>query len=214
MSEFNFTENEIKEGNNLFKKEVKFTFGVPKLDILPDMEAPEIALAGRSNVGKSSLINLICNRKSLARTSNTPGRTRELNYFEVSDGRFNLVDMPGYGYAKMSKSDAVFMNRVVRAYLQGRVNLRRVFLLIDVRHGIKKNDEEILEMLNIYGVSYNIVLTKCDKIGKEKVQRVKQSILERTKKMAAASPEVICTSVLKREGIEDIRALIYRAVNY
>lgn len=214
MSDYNFTEDELFFGGELFKKEVKFTFGVPKLDILPEMNAPEIALAGRSNVGKSSLINLICNRKSLARTSNTPGRTRELNYFEVADGKFNLVDMPGYGYAKMSKSDAVFMNRVVRGYLQGRVNLRRVFLLVDVRHGIKKNDEEIIEMLNIYGVSYNIVLTKCDKISNEKVQKVREDVLKRTQKMAAASPEIICTSVLKRKGIDELRALIFRAVNY
>ena len=166
-----FTDAQIEDGRLLFARQVDFMLSVVNLNQLPITDRPEICFAGRSNVGKSSLINALTNRKGIARASNTPGRTRELNYFNV-DERLNLVDLPGYGYARASKTDIANWTRLTRAFLRGRAELRRVFLLIDSRHGIKPTDIELMEMLDEAAVTYQLVLTKIDKIKKTELDKV------------------------------------------
>jgi GTP-binding protein len=198
-----------------------FIRGVPAMKFLPPEGPPEIAFAGRSNVGKSSLINALVSRKGLARTSNTPGRTQELNYF-VPDGYTGdagdlppmaLVDMPGYGYAQAPKSQVDAWTRLVFDYLKGRVTLKRVYLLIDARHGIKKNDEEVMDLLDKAAVSYQIVLTKTDKIKEAGVPRLVAETLERIRKRPAAYPFVIATSSEKSNGLDELREAIEVAVS-
>ena len=180
-----FTDAQIEDGRLLFAREVLFMLSVVNLDGLPPPDRPEICFAGRSNVGKSSLINALTNRKGLARASNTPGRTRELNYFNVDD-RLNLVDLPGYGYARAPKTQISNWTRLTRSFLRGRAGLRRVFLLIDSRHGIKPSDIELMDML--------------DKV----MRRTSRTINKRP----AAHPELMVTSSEKSTGLEDLRAEI------
>ena len=200
-----FTGEQLEEARKLFAGSCDFVLGVAGLEQLPAADRAEVAFAGRSNVGKSSLINTLTNRKDLARTSNTPGRTQQLNFFDLG-GQIYLVDMPGYGYAKVSKTQRDEWNKLIFCYLQGRPNLRRVFILVDSRHGLKDTDEELMTMLDKAAVTYQIVLTKCDK-GK-KLDMLKDSIKAHLKKHPAAYPEIVATSSVKKLGIEEFRAII------
>ncbi|MBR0557150.1 YihA family ribosome biogenesis GTP-binding protein [Ciceribacter sp. L1K23] len=197
-----------------------FIRGVPAMKFLPPEGPPEIAFAGRSNVGKSSLINALVGHKGLARTSNTPGRTQELNYF-VPEGYTGhatdlpptaIVDMPGYGYAQAPKEQVDAWTKLVFDYLRGRSTLKRVYVLIDARHGIKKNDEEVLSLLDKAAVSYQIVLTKTDKIKDPAVPKLVSETLEKIRKRPAAYPVVIATSSEKGGGLDELRAAINDAV--
>ncbi len=202
-----FSDEILEKGRLLFAGPVQFMLGVARLDQLPDMHPVEVAFAGRSNVGKSSLLNALTNRKDLARTSNTPGRTRELNYFLVGS-HLTLVDMPGYGYAKAEKALVRKWQSLVRAYLRGRANLRRVFILIDARHGIKATDLETLELLDETAVSYQIVLTKADKLKAGELEEVVARTRNDISKRPAAHPELHVTSSVKGTGIAELRAEI------
>lgn len=192
---------------DLFSNRAKFVLGVAELQQLPITKMPEVAFAGRSNVGKSSLINAITNQKGLAKTSNTPGRTQQLNFFCLDD-KIYMVDLPGYGYAKAPDSQVRKWQQIIFAYLQGRVNLKRVFLLIDARHGIKKNDQEIMNMLDAVAVTYQIVLTKIDKISKAELETVLSAAIIATKEHPAAYVKVLATSSEKNIGISDLQAEI------
>ncbi len=200
------TERE-ETGRKLFAGPCDFLLSAPDMDVLPGGEAPEIAFAGRSNVGKSSLLNALASRKNLARTSNTPGRTRQLNAFLLS-GKIILIDMPGYGYARAGKREIEQWTGLVRDYLRGRARLRRVFLLIDSRHGLKANDLEVMELMDKSAVSYQVVLTKTDKIKNPELE----NILAKTRKILAvhpaAFPEIITTSSRKALGLVQLRAEI------
>ncbi len=190
---------------------VEFMRGVVALDGLPPEEHPEIAFAGRSNVGKSTLVNALTGRKTLARTSNTPGRTQQINYFNLSDTA-HLVDLPGYGYARVSKTQVRDWTKLVLAYLKGRPSLRRVMLLIDGRRGLMATDREIMDMLDVAAVSYQVVLTKCDKLKTPEFQAVVAQTLEEVKTHVAAHPKVMLTAALKDKGIKDLRTEIWAAV--
>ncbi len=207
-----FSDDELERGRLLFAGEVEFLLGVAALEQLPAEFPVEIAFAGRSNVGKSSLLNALTNRKDIARTSNTPGRTRELNYFLVGK-RLAMVDMPGYGYAKAQKTLVAKWQRLIRAYLRGRPNLRRVFVLIDARHGIKQTDLETLELLDETAVSYQIVLTKIDKVKAAERPEVVARTLQDIRKRPAAHPEIHVTSSAKGTGIAELRAEIAAMLN-
>lgn len=197
----------IETGRLLFARPVTFIKSVVSLDGLPAGNLPEVCFAGRSNVGKSSLINAITNQKGLARASNTPGRTRELNYFNASD-RLNLVDLPGYGYARASKTDIAKWTKLTRAYLAGRAPLRRVFVLIDSRHGLKPGDLEIMAMFDETAVTYQVLLTKIDKIKKAELEKVLDKTQKAIAKRPAAFPQIIATSSEKKTGLETVRAEI------
>ena len=205
-------------GRDVFTRPWIFIRGVPSMKFLPPEGPAEIAFAGRSNVGKSSLINALVSKKGLARTSNTPGRTQELNYF-VPDGYSGeagdlppiaMVDMPGYGYAQAPKEQVDAWTKLVFDYLRGRATLKRVFVLIDARHGIKKNDAEVMDLLDKAAVSYQIVLTKADKIKPHEAERVREATLKAVSKRPAAFPAVIATSSEKGTGLPELRAEIMR----
>lgn len=200
----------IEQGRLLFAGPVDFVKGVVAVDGLPPGDRPEIAFAGRSNVGKSSLINALTGRRAIARTSNTPGRTQELNFFTVGrgDASFYMVDMPGYGFAKAPKPKVEAWQRLIKNYLRGRVTLKRVFVLIDARHGIKPVDADILDMLDGAAVSYQIVLTKADKVKAGALETLQDATRTALAKRPAAFPRFVLTSSEKKEGLEDLRAEI------
>ena len=182
--------------------------GAVALDHLPEPDRLEIAFAGRSNVGKSSLINALTNQKGLARASGEPGRTRELNFFEVEGSNLRIVDLPGYGYAKAPKPVVEKWTRLTKAFLRGRVNLKRVYLLIDSRHGLKDVDLKIMDVFDEAAVSYQIVLTKTDKIKPPAVVRLIGETAEKIARRPAAFPRVVATSSAKQDGVDQLRAEI------
>ena len=197
----------------IFSGPISFLKSAPKLEFLPKPTVPEIAFAGRSNVGKSSLINALVNRNNLARASNTPGRTQELNFFDVGDPAvFRIVDMPGYGYAKAPIKTVQQWRYLINDYLRGRVVLKRVFVLIDSRHGIKEVDHDIMSMLDKAAISYRIVLTKTDKIKASDLADVETDTMTKLRKHVAAYPDLSVTSAEKRGGIEELRAAVLEAV--
>lgn len=206
-----FSTAEIELGRRLFAGQWNFVAAADDLGALPPSSGTEIAFAGRSNVGKSSLINAVTGRRALARTSNTPGRTQQLLFFSGARP-LTLVDMPGYGYAVASKTKAAAWLRLMRGYLQTRANLARVYVLIDSRHGLKSSDDEILDALSQTAVSHQIVLTKCDQISGAALAEREESIKIAIAKRAAAFPELIVTSAHSGIGIERLRAAIARLV--
>jgi GTP-binding protein len=211
MEQTELTPAEIAEGEALCKGPCAFVRGVVRIDDLPHDGRPEVAFAGRSNVGKSSLINALTGRTSLARVSVAPGRTRELNFFTLGkDGALTLVDMPGYGYARASKSEIKGWTRLIRDYLKGRRELKRVFLLIDARHGIKPNDKETMKLLDEAAVSYQVVLTKADKRKAAELAEVQAKVAQALAKHTAAYPELLTTSVRLGSGIPELRAAVAR----
>jgi len=196
----------------LFSGPVSFLKSAPELKFLPPATVPEIAFAGRSNVGKSSLLNRLTNRSGLARTSNRPGRTQELNFFEVGEPlRLRLVDMPGYGFARAPKDVARKWRWLVNDYLRGRQVLKRALVLIDSRHGVKEIDREIMKMLDDTAVSYRLVLTKADKIKASALEAVQAETEAEARKRPAAHPEVIATSSEKGLGMDRLRAAVLEA---
>ncbi|MFN3946198.1 MAG: ribosome biogenesis GTP-binding protein YihA/YsxC [Allosphingosinicella sp.] len=196
----------------LFSGPVSFLKSAPALKFLPDATAPEVAFAGRSNVGKSSLLNKLANRTGLARTSNTPGRTQELNFFEVGDPlRFRLVDMPGYGFAKAPKDVVRKWRFLINDYLRGRAVLKRTLVLVDSRHGIKDVDREVMKMLDEAAVSYQLVLTKADKVKATELEEVTRRTAEEARRHVAAYPEIIATSSETGFGMDRLREEVVRA---
>ena len=205
MTDAEFAERARK----LFSGRVEFLKSAPTLRFLPDPEVPEIALAGRSNVGKSSLLNALTGRKAIARTSVTPGRTQELNFFEVGEPTaFRLVDMPGYGFAKAPPAVVERWRRLVRDFLRGRLVLKRALLLVDARHGIKPVDSEMMAMLDGAAVGYRIVLTKADKVRASELEAVLAATVTEARRHAAAFPDVLVTSAETKLGIDDLRAAV------
>jgi len=203
-----FSDEALETGRKLCAGPVTFLLGAADLHQLPEADRPEIAFAGRSNVGKSSLINALLNRKGLARASAEPGRTRELNYFDLGEGRMWLVDLPGFGYAKVSRTQVEKWTKLTRKYLRGRVNLRRIFLLIDSRRGLMPPDLEMMEMLDTAAVTYQLVLTKADKVKTTDVEALRETIQTGLKKHPAAHPIVRITSSEKGFGLPELRAEI------
>ena len=195
----------IEAGRLLFARECRFVAGAADPAALPPERLPEIAFVGRSNVGKSSLVNALTGRRMLARTSNTPGRTRQLNFFAL-DNRLMLVDLPGYGYAEASKSAIQAWTRLVQDYLRGRAGLRRVCLLIDSRHGIKDPDRPVMHLCDAAGLSYQIVLTKTDKLGPAALPAMVETVAAELARHSAAHPEIHLTSAEKGRGIAALRA--------
>ena len=200
-------EQALEAGRLLFAGPVTFERGVVKMDGLPAADRPEVAFAGRSNVGKSSLVNALTGRKSLARASGEPGRTRELNFFLLGD-RMRFVDMPGYGYAKAPKTEIERWTKLVRDYLRGRPGLARVFLLVDARHGIKANDAIVMDMLDESAVVYQVVLTKADKIPAKALEAVVAETVRGLLKRPAAHPVVLPVSAFEGSGIPELRAAV------
>lgn len=194
-------------GRKLFAGGAEFLKGVVAMDGMPPSDRLEVCFAGRSNVGKSSLINALTGRKSLARTSNTPGRTQEINFFTLGEERY-LVDVPGYGFANAPKPIVEKWQRLLKAYLSGRQSLRRVFLLIDGRHGAKPVDAEIMQLLGRSAVTFQVIMTKCDKIKKEELQKSLDKTIAVLQNHPAAFPEIILTSSEKGDGIDTLRSVI------
>ena len=197
----------IEAGRKLFAGQTDFLKGVVAMDGLPPADRLEVCFAGRSNVGKSTLINALTGRKALARASNTPGRTQEINFFTLGGAHY-LVDLPGYGYANAPVTVVEKWQKLLKAYLSGRQTLRRAFVLIDSRHGIKKVDEEILGLLDTSAVTFQVVLTKADKVKEKDRKKVLEQVRSALSKHPAAFPEVVLTSSEKGQGIDTLRAII------
>src|SRR5271165_3859188 len=195
----------VEAGRRLFAREARFVAGASTAVALPSDTLPEIAFAGRSNVGKSSLVNALTGRRTLARTSNTPGRTRQINFFDL-DARLMLVDLPGYGYAEAPKIEVRRWTALLRRYLQTRTALRRVCLLVDSRHGIKETDDPLMRLLDASGVSYQIVLTKTDKVGSGELALIAERTAAELATHPAAHPEIHLTSAFERRGVAALRA--------
>ena len=209
MATPDLTKADIAKGEALFKGACTFVKGVVRIEDLPKDGRPEIAFAGRSNVGKSSLINALTGRTSLARVSVTPGRTRELNFFTLGKNRaLYVVDMPGYGYARASKAAIKGWTRLIGDYLKGRRELKRVFLLIDARHGIKPNDEVTMKLLDEAAVSYQVVLTKADKPNASELSAIQAKVASDLAKHPAAYPQFLTTSARMGSGIKELRAAV------
>ncbi len=202
-------EDFAEAGRRLFAGEAEFVWAATKLGNLPPMKGVEVAFAGRSNVGKSSLVNALTGRKTLARTSHTPGRTQQLNFFDVG-GRFTLVDMPGYGYAAVAKDKVAAWTGLVNDYLRGRANLARVFLLIDSRHGLKPNDVAVLDALDKAAVSYQIVLTKADELKQSEIEPRLADTRAAIARRPAAFPQIVLTSSRTGLGVLELRAAVAR----
>ena len=198
---------ELEVGRLLFAQTCDFVMGVRTEVDLPPVELPEVAFAGRSNVGKSSLLNALTNRRTLARTSNTPGRTREVNFFRLG-GRLMLVDLPGYGYARAGKEEIARWNELIGDYLRGRGNLLRVYLLIDARRGIGAPDRKVMELLDKAAVVYQVVLTKIDKVKPDPLGKVQAATEAELKRHGAAYPEILATSSKNKIGLELLRATV------
>ena len=209
MSTASFTPDESETGRRLFAAEWRFLSAAASFESLPAMDGVEIAFAGRSNVGKSSLINALTNRNALARTSHTPGRTQELIFFTAA-GPLNLVDMPGYGYAAAPKAKIAAWTKLIRTYLRGRANLARVYVLVDARHGLKPADAEVFDLLDEAAVSYEIVLTKADEVKRDALAATIAEVAAAVRKRPAAFPDVLATSARTGAGIGELRAAIAR----
>ena len=203
-----FDDGQIEMGRKLFAGPVTFVKGVVNLRHLPGDDRNEVAFAGRSNVGKSSLINALTGRKALARTSAEPGKTREINYYDLGEGAAWLVDLPGFGYAKVSKTQAAAWVKLTKQYLRGRANLRRVFLLVDSRRGVMAADREVMDLLDVAAVTYQIVLTKIDKMKPSAIDALTADIETGLKTHPAAFPRVASTSSERGFGLETLRAEI------
>lgn len=203
-----YPDDQIEAGRLLFAGTAEFVMGVVDLRGLPPADRVEVCFAGRSNVGKSSLINALTGRAKLARSSAEPGRTRELNYFDIGEGRLFLVDLPGFGYAQVSKTQVAAWTKLIKSYLRGRPSLRRVFLLVDARRGLMETDNEIMDLLDGAAVTYQIVLTKADKVPKAEVEQTAAAVAAKLKKRGAAHPVVLQTSSEKGWGIAELRAEI------
>jgi len=202
-----------EQARKLFAGPVTFLKSAPSLEHLPEQDFPEVAFAGRSNVGKSSLLNALTNRTGLARTSNTPGRTQELNFFDVgTPPRLRLVDMPGYGFAKAPKDLARKWRYLVNDYLRGRQVLKRALVLIDSRHGIKDVDREVMAMLDEAAVSYHLVLTKADKPKASELAAIMEAVAAEARRHPAAHPEILTTSSDSRLGIAELRRAVLEAI--
>lgn len=201
-----------ERGRLLFAGDCRFIKGAVKFDQVPENAGVEIAFAGRSNVGKSSLVNALTGRKALAKVSNTPGRTQELNFFRIGE-RLTLVDMPGYGFASAPEPKVKAWTRLILEYLRKRPNLARVYVLIDSRHGLKKTDMPVLELLDAAAVSYQIVLTKADQLKPAELERRKAEVAAAIAKRPAAFPEILATSSREGSGLAELKAAIARLID-
>lgn len=199
--------SEQERGRKLFAGETDFLKGVVAMSGLPEADRKEVCFAGRSNVGKSSLINALTGRKALARTSNTPGRTQEINFFTLQTSHY-LVDLPGYGFAEAPLPVVEKWQRLLKSYLSGRQTLRRAFVLIDARHGVKKVDQDILDLLDRSAVTFQVVLTKIDKIKEAQIPKLMDSVSQSLSKHPAAFPKIVLTSSEKSQGIATLRSII------